>query len=383
MRVVVVGHNQVVIHNRARWKYLAELYPDTQVTVIAPRHWRNIAYGKPVDFYVEPETQGNYEVRPLAISSPGSFRHVYRSLDLCLRELQPDIIWIYMDPQAPLMMQTILYRNLYAPHAKIVCCTSTNIPTPMQRFDMRWRYRFALRNLAAFSTGTQEVIDRLRSEGVTLPIFHKVVTGANQDHWYPGEEPKLKADLGLGDFVVGFVGRHEAAKGILDLVAALEGLEGPWSFLSLGEGPLKAEVEQRLKSVPNQGVHLCGYVPHEQTPPYYRCMDALVLFSRHEGGAREPAGVVIMEANLCRVVAVASDLPGPAEIAGETGFVVPEGDVSALRDCLRKLRDDPELRQTSAEEAYQRALRLFSTTAIAQDTYQFFRTLLGEPPCAS
>ncbi len=377
MRVVVLGHNQIIPHNRSRWKRLAELYPDAEVIVMPPRHWHNQDYGRPVSFEVEPEACGNYQVRPVDVYFPGSFRFLYRSLDLEFRRIKPDIIWVYMDPQGPMMQQVLWYRKLYAPRAKVVCCTSTNVPTPLHRFDMRWRYDFALRNLDAFSTGTQEVIDRLRREGVTHPILHRVITGADEQHWYPGEEPELRKKLGLGDFVVGFVGRHEHAKGLPDLVAALEGLEGEWSFLSLGDGPFKAEAESRLKEARNgQGVQLCGYVPRAQTPPYYRCMDVLVIVSRTVGSVRDQSPVVIMEANLCGAVVIGSSLAGIPELVGDTGFIVPEGDVEALRARLGYLRDNPTERAQFAQKACERALEKFGTSAIARDTYMFFQAII-------
>ncbi|MCZ7544629.1 MAG: glycosyltransferase [Anaerolineae bacterium] len=378
MNIVVLGHNQVDPCNRVRWARLAECYPDARVTVLPPRYWMNHSYGRRVEFVPAPERHGNYRVIPLGVVAPGSGRYVYRSLDLRFRQLKPDIIWVYADPQTYVMPQVILYKKLYAPDARIICCTSTNVPSRLDRFDRVQRHRFALRNLAAFSTGTQEVIDRLHAEGVTQPILHRVITGADERHWRPGDEPELRRRLGLGDFVVGFVGRHEHAKGLPDLVAALEGLEGAWSFLSLGDGPFKAEAERRLKAARGgRGVQLCGYVPHVQTPPYYRCMDVLVLVSRQVGVTREPAGVVIMEANLSRVVSVVSDLPGPAEIAGDSGIVIPEGDVARLRDGLRRLRDDPAERARRAEASYRRALDAFGATAIARDTYAFCQELMS------
>ena len=141
----------------------------------------------------------------------------------------------------------------------------------------------------------------------------------------------------------------------------------------------KDEAERRLKAVRGEtGVCLCGYVPHEQTPPYYRCMDVLVLVSRQVGSMRETAGVVIMEANLSGVVTIASDLPGPAEMVGETGFVIPEGNVEELRACLRYVRDNPTARKHLAEKARQRALEMFATNAIARDTYTFFRRITSQ-----
>lgn len=378
MNILVVGHNQINEYNRSRWKRIAELFPEANVTVLAPHRWHNRSYGKYTTFEVEPYHEGNYRILPLPVLFPGGVRYLFRSLTLKLPALKPDIIWVYNGPQSFTMHHIILAKRLFAPQAKIVCCTSTNMPTPFHRRDLRWRHDVALRHIDAFSTGTQEVIERLQREGVTdKPILHRVITGADERHWCPGDEPDLKAELNLSGLVIGFVGRHEVAKGVRHLTEALEGVTGDWSFLSLGDGPLRDEMASRLSAVNDaQQVKLLGYVPHHQTPPYYRCMDVLVLFSIETKDSREVAGVAIMEANLCGKLAVVSDLPGPREIAGEENCVVPEGDVARLRDCLQYLLDNPDDRQTRASRAYERALEQFGTTAIARDTYQFFQGLL-------
>lgn len=377
MRILIIGHNQIIPHNRSRWLRLAELYPDADVTVVPPRYWHNESYGKIVHFEVEPEAENNYQVCPVDVFFPGTGRYLYRSFDLGLRRLKPDIIWVYFDAQGYVMQQVLLYRRMYAPKAKVICCTSTNIPVPLDRFDQRWRYRFALRNIDAFSTGTNEVVDKLRAEGIHHPILHRVVTGADEQHWHPGDEAGLKRQLGLSDFVVGFVGRHESAKGLPDLVSALEQLEGDWSFLSLGEGPFKDEAERRLKAT-GRSVFFQGYIPRDQTPPYYRCMDVLVVASRQEGQVRDPSPVVIMEAGLSGVVVIGSDLAGIPELVGETGFVIAQGNVTQLRERLSHLMSHSELRIQLAKQAHERAVRLFASSSIARDTYQFFQDLLAE-----
>jgi len=54
-----------------------------------------------------------------------------------------------------------------------------------------------------------------------------------------------------------------------------------------------------------------------------------------------------IEAAAMRVPVVASDLGGPRELLrdGETGYLVPSGDVAAMSEAMRRLLDDPPLRE--------------------------------------
>ena len=79
----------------------------------------------------------------------------------------------------------------------------------------------------------------------------------------------------------------------------------------------------------------------------------------------EPQALVTFEAMACGRPVVASATGGLPEVVidGETGLLVPAGDVGALRDALRALLSDPRLRRRLGEAARRRA-RLFTASAI-------------------
>jgi glycosyltransferase involved in cell wall biosynthesis len=117
-----------------------------------------------------------------------------------------------------------------------------------------------------------------------------------------------------------------------------------------GDGPLKRSLEARadeLGMLPR--AHFLGFVNQQQLPPIYAGADFLVLPSDHE-----PFGLVINEAFACGRPAVVSEACGAAGdlvVDGETGFIVPTGDIRALADRLRALADDRELVETMGLKA--------------------------------
>jgi glycosyltransferase involved in cell wall biosynthesis len=62
---------------------------------------------------------------------------------------------------------------------------------------------------------------------------------------------------------------------------------------------------------------------------------------------------------------VASDSGGIADIMGDAGLLVPEGDPAALRDALVRLRDDPALRAELRAAGRERFRREFGIPAYA------------------
>ena len=87
----------------------------------------------------------------------------------------------------------------------------------------------------------------------------------------------------------------------------------------------------------------------------------------------EPQPLVTFEAMACGRPVVASATGGLPEVVidGETGLLVPAGDVDALRDALRALLSDPVLRRRLGEAARRRA-RLFTASAITTRIEQVY-----------
>jgi glycosyltransferase involved in cell wall biosynthesis len=134
-----------------------------------------------------------------------------------------------------------------------------------------------------------------------------------------------------------YVGRLSPEKGILDLVAAADGVP----LVVVGDGPLRDRVPQAL-----------GFVPNAELGPYYDRAAVVAVPSRREG-----YGVVCAEAMAHGRPVVASAVGGLLDLVahGETGLLVPPGDVAGLREALGWLLGDADLRRRMGEAARQRA----------------------------
>ena len=77
-------------------------------------------------------------------------------------------------------------------------------------------------------------------------------------------------------------------------------------------------------------------------------------------------------------MAVTEALTGEAVDDGETGFLVPPGDVDALADKIRLLLSDAELRARMSQTAQQRMMEKFDVNAIMRQLYALYDRLLTE-----
>ena len=146
---------------------------------------------------------------------------------------------------------------------------------------------------------------------------------------------RARLDLPIDAPVVAFVGSLTTEKRVehaIDAVARDDELH----LLVVGDGPRRGELAAHAARVAPRRVHFAGVQP--DIAPILAAADAVVLTSRTEG----MPGVLI-EAGLAARPTVAYDVGGVAEVVvdGETGLLVPAGDVTALTGALRTVVDDP------------------------------------------
>jgi glycosyltransferase involved in cell wall biosynthesis len=111
--------------------------------------------------------------------------------------------------------------------------------------------------------------------------------------------------------------------------------------LILGDGPLRADVENGFRGVLGRRMLMPGFVNQSEIGRYYAMGDVLVMAS-----SMESWGLVVNEAMLFGLPAVVTDRFGCREdlvLDGSTGFVYPSGNAAALAAILERLVISPSL----------------------------------------
>jgi glycosyltransferase involved in cell wall biosynthesis len=91
----------------------------------------------------------------------------------------------------------------------------------------------------------------------------------------------------------------------------------------------------------------------------------------------------LLEAAACALPAVATDVPGTPEVLvnGETGWLAPAGDCTALAESMtRMMRTTPEERHAMGERARQFVMERFSLDAILDRWEALYGDLLRRNP---
>ncbi|MFO7927746.1 glycosyltransferase family 4 protein [Natronomonas sp.] len=215
-----------------------------------------------------------------------------------------------------------------------------------------------IRETLAVASGVLCVSDALAAKARTLTDPSKVTTvpiGADPDEFPVDRRARIRRELGIAPetTVVLFVGAFSKRKGIHEIVELLSDLdvsETTFAFIGYG-GPLETDLRRGVAESEYSDRHIYTGVTSETLREWFAIADLLLLPSHAEGRP-----TVIYEAMASETAVLASDVGGVGEqvVDGETGRLVPPGDVTALRDALESLTSDPALLRRFGRAGYER-----------------------------
>jgi glycosyltransferase involved in cell wall biosynthesis len=190
-----------------------------------------------------------------------------------------------------------------------------------------------------FQAISESTADDLAARGIPRDAVRVIYPGIDTAHFTPAAGERAAHPC------FAYLGRLKRYKGVDLVLRAFAELRHPEAVLEIaGTGDYRPALE-RLARVLDLGsrVRFLGFIPESEKLALLRRAWALVFASPKEGW-----GITNLEAAACATPVIASDAPGLRESVrhGETGFLVPHGDVSALTAAMRGLAAEPGLIET-------------------------------------
>jgi len=376
-QVVIVGQSYIGNEARKKLSYLAK-QPGYTVSLIVPTTWEHDSFG--VYTFQKADSDIGYQIFPIPIYTNGRvFAFAYSPIPLwrAIRQIKPDILQVEQEPGSLSLMQFVILSKLYR-HAKLISFTWENLfykqPGIRHYFE-----KFSLQRLNYLLVGNQQSAQVFRQKGYQGPLAVLPNVGVDAVTFSPTPQPELKQKLGLNThFMVGFAGRLVAEKGCHDLLQAFAQLPHECQLLMLGSGPLGEDLKQTAQQLGlTDRVTFQPAVPHNEVANYLNCMDCLVLPSRTvPNGWREQFGLVLAQAMACGVPVIGSDSGAIPEVIADAGLIFPEGNITALRDCLLQLQQNPTLRAELSRKGRERVLTHYTHEQIAAQTVAIYKQLI-------
>jgi phosphatidylinositol alpha-1,6-mannosyltransferase len=135
-----------------------------------------------------------------------------------------------------------------------------------------------------------------------------------------------------------------------------------------GDGPERQAIEEAIERNALQGrVRCLGKISEEELVALYRMGQLFVMPNINVPGDMEGFGIVMLEAGVCGLPTLASDLEGIRDVIeeGVNGWFAPSGNANAFVDRIQRLLEAPdELRRASKRTAeYVSSTYRWNTTA--------------------
>lgn len=206
-----------------------------------------------------------------------------------------------------------------------------------------------------------------------------IPNGFDTMHFAPSPESRysVRSELAISDgtLLIGVVARNDPQKnhlGFIEAAAIVHRSVPQCHFLLAGLGIDKTN-QVLITAIQRAGLgnhmHLLGL--RNDVP---RLMASLDLLASPSHGEAFPN--VLGEAMSCAVPCVVTDAGDSAEIVGDTGRVVPVGDMQALAsEIISLLKLHPEDRQALGLQALQRVKKHYSLVDVTRQHERFYRSL--------
>jgi glycosyltransferase involved in cell wall biosynthesis len=301
-----------------------------------------------------------------------------------LRRLRPAMVE-FSTPKAGLL-GTVAARAIGVP-VRVYMLRGLKLETA--RGVKRWILLAAERLAAACATVVLCNSESLRAEALALgvaPESKLKLLGVGSSNgvdteWFAPGTSDVRERLGLGKdaLVLGFVGRLTRDKGLPELVEAFEGIAAkePRAHLLLvgwfdaAEDAVDEAVRARIEG--NSRIHRTGFV--EDTAPYYRAMDVLVLPTWREGF---PNVVLEAEATGIPVITTISTGSRDSVVPEVTGLLIPPGYPKAIEEAALKLLGDEYRRRRMGDAARAWVQEHYSDRDVLGRTAEFYKSLLAD-----
>ncbi len=227
--------------------------------------------------------------------------------------------------------------------------------TPIRIWPWKWLTRRPQLVVAVGNEVKDECIDRF---GVDPDRVVMIPNGRDPDEFYP-RDPAGSTDRVPTLIYIGALTQQKRPGVFVDLVGRLHQEGQPVRAQLIGSGPLADTLAARADAL---GIERLGF--RSDVAALLRGADILI-FPSLPGGEGMPG--VLIEAGLSGIAVVSTAVPGASTVIEpeHTGLIV-DGSVDAMTGAVRRLLDDPELRNAMGAEGRRRCMSLYSLDGMAR-----------------
>lgn len=345
-KLLVIDHSAVVDLYRERERILAKDY-NYSVSMVIPNNWnegsKNIKLNKNDEIKI-------YNSSTIFTNNIPIFMYNPFLIAKAMINEKPDIIDIHEEPYSLSALEIIILKKIFSKRSKIVFYSAQNIlkkyPLPIRIFE-----KIVCSNSQGAYTCSKEVTKVLKKRSFK-GLIKEIPLGIDEKVFFK-KDINQKNEI----FKIGFIGRLEESKGIINLIYALGKLTSKkWECSIVGNGSLYNDLHQLIEkeNLCNK-VKLFGSLDPQNIPTYINSIDILIVPSLTTSNWKEQFGRVIVEAFACGKPVIGSDSGAIPEVIGNAGIVFSENNIEELALKIDKVINDKELYSKISKNALERS----------------------------
>jgi len=175
---------------------------------------------------------------------------------------------------------------------------------------------------------------------------------------------------------LGYLIERKNHSDVLAAITEIEPSKRPY-YLIIGEGPNRETLEHQVEnSGLSEYVHFTGYVDkHTDVLAKLKATDIMALPS-----TREDFGIAYIEAMACGSPVIGCKGEGPSDFVkdGETGYLVPPNDPTAIAEILQELSEDKNKRDQMGDAAREYVLENLTWEENARRNEEIYQRAIGQ-----
>lgn len=286
-----------------------------------------------------------------------------------LQAAKPDLVHCHSRRGADML------GGLAASFADIPAVVSRRVDNTEMRLMAALRYR-PFKKIIAISEAIAAVLRDHDVDESRIEVIRSAVD--TEQLAKPSDCQKVRAEFGVppAACVIAAAGQLIPRKGhryLLQAVANLKDKQPPFRVIIFGEGYLNNQLREQAASLGlGDIVQFAGF--RDDLDDFMGCIDFFVHPALTEG-----LGVVALKAAAAGVPVVGFAAGGMVEavVDGETGILVPSGDVEKLQTAIASLMNDDDLRQRLGAAGRKRMQNEFSIARMADQHVRFYESVLN------
>lgn len=370
MRIMHIGHTLLAAVNQEKLACMeSHGHPGA---VVAPKNWKSGSlFGGEQFPLARPYDAISYSDLPVWRSGHiASFLYSPTSLRNAIRQFSPDVIHIEQEVYSFAAAEICLL--LRGSNQIVTVFGWENLDRRIHPLQKICR-KIVLRRADGIIGGSVNAVTLMERYGYTGPTLVAPEYGVYRDFLEaPRRRPNSKP-------VIGFVGRHDFAKGgdlLVEAMAKIAAKNHEFSAQFLGSGDQKAEwVSMAETHGIADKIKWLETVRHKEVPAIMSAIDILVVPSRTVENWAEQFGQVITQAMALSIPVIGSDSGAIPEVIGRDDLIFPENDSDGIASLLARMLEDPEFRKTTADYGRDRVEKHYTNEVLSRKYLAFWESL--------